>query len=145
MHAFNEPVKKEDENKIKVPIPVVAGKTKLIEPEVKAEEARMAEVHELKMKLKMAEERAETKMGELKASKEFSSSLQAEHDKERQSMLATIEELRTKLSTSTVEASHLKGQLLVMKELTTLTKENAASSMSILYDKLRKGPLPSES
>ena len=50
---------------------------------------------------------------------------------------ATIDKLRLELNAAMVEASNLKGQLLIMKELTTLTKENAASSMSILYDKLR--------
>ena len=141
MNVFNEPVKtepgiEEKMNKIKIAVPV-EGKAKLIEPEVKNEELHAAEVRELKMKLTMAQERVASKVDELQSSKAFASTMQAEHEKDRLAMLATIEDLRTKLSASTVKASHLEGQLLVMKELTTLTKENASSSMSILYDKLR--------
>ena len=98
------------------------------------------EARELKIKLKLSEERLDAKTQELITVKSFLATVQAEHDGEKTKMSNKIDELHKKLNDATVEAANLKGQLMGSETVTTLTKEHAKSAMSILYDQLRTTP-----
>ena len=130
------------DTELKIKIPTSVGKAKIVEGAAKneASDEIMMQLRELKIKLSFYEDRLEAKTAELKSAKEHLASQQAAHEAEKGEMRNTINELRAHLTAATTKASNLDGQLLIMKELTTLTKENAASSMSILYDRLRTGP-----
>ena len=64
--------------------------------------------------------------------------LQAQHDQEKKGLEEKIDELHRKLSEAAVKAARLEGQLIGSNLVTTLTKEQAASATSILYEKIRE-------
>ena len=138
--------KSEADEGLKIKIPIAAatatvGKAKLVEGVIKSEasDEQSVKLREYQLKAELLEERLQLKSNEILSLKELMTSQQAEHDAEKAEMRSTVNNLRQELAEATVKASNLDGQLLIMKELTSLTKETAANSMSILYDKLRVG------
>ena len=123
--VHEEHVKGEADPGLKITIPNPVGKAKIIEGAAKNEmsDEMAIEVRELKLKLSHYEDRMEAKTAELKLAKDSVASQQAAHEAEKNKMRNTIDELRTQLAVAMTKASNLDGQLLVMKELTTLTKE----------------------
>lgn len=141
---LTSPMTQPDAVKIKIP---VAGKAKIIDnaEKIDAAEKALVELAAVKANFNFLQERFDAKVAELKEAKEFASNLQREHDNEKTILSRTIDDLRASLSNASVKASNLEGQLMIMKELTTLTKESAANSMEILYEKIRKAPNQFES